>query len=102
MLKNKALVILASSPLLLASGCQNYLERHDGVTTHAGNHLAINEANMVVDPWKRRAYDTNIQHDGKRAGNVAKKYHNAHNVKDDQGADPAGVFLPVSPPSQTK
>ncbi len=104
MFKNKKLSLLASSALLLTAGCQNYLERHEGVTTHAGNHLAINEAKMVVDPWKRKAYDTNIEYDAKRSADVAKKYQNAHHEKEKGGGagEVVGVFPAVAPPSQTK
>ncbi len=69
MKNNRYIAYSVVGAALLVGGCQQqYLERHDGVTTHAGNHLAVNEAKMVVDPWNRDAYNNNIEGDGKRLG----------------------------------
>ena len=63
--------------VLIASGCQNYHSRHEGVTEHAGNHLATNETLMADDYWKSNAYNTDIQHDGKRTADAVNKYKNS-------------------------
>lgn len=66
------------SALLLVSGCQNYLERHDGVTTFAGDAQTANEVKMVVDPWNPNSENTHIDTDGKRAGDAIIRYRNAN------------------------
>ena len=74
-MKNSKLIVAALlGSTFLATGCQGYHERHEGVTSHAGNHLATNEALMAADPWKRNAYNTNIQHDGQRTADAVNKY----------------------------
>ncbi len=75
----KPLKIASLSVFLAAGGCQNYLERHDGVTTSAGDAHAINEAKLVVDPWNPNADNTDIHTDGKRASDAVDIYKNANN-----------------------
>lgn len=103
MIKNKLLYSVSFGALLSVTGCQQeYYDRYDGVTTHAGNQLAVNEALMVEDPWKRKAYDTNIEGDGKRQADIVKKYRDQHKTKETGGGGNAipGLSMPVNPPSQ--
>lgn len=88
----KNLFVLIGSATIL-SGCQQYFERHDGVTTHAGNHLAANEAKMVVDPWNRDAYNNHIEGDGKRLGDAVKRYKNANAEESSKGQET--IILPA-------
>lgn len=98
--KNKLLHSCSIFALLIAGGCQNYLERHDGVTTHAGNHLAVNEAKMASDPWKRNAYDTHLHGNGKRTADLIDKYEKAHSPDEGGQAQPAFV-LPAASGAET-
>ncbi|MEM7215313.1 MAG: hypothetical protein AAF423_07195 [Pseudomonadota bacterium] len=84
---------------LSLSGCQQYLERHDGVTTHAGNHLAANEAKLVVDPWNPNAYNNHIEGDGKRLGDAVKRYKDANKADSEKGQET--LVLPTLPTSET-
>lgn len=76
--KNKLLCSVSLSALMMLGGCQNYLDRSDGITSHGGNHLAINEAKMVSDPWKRDAYNTHLHGNGKRTADLIDKYEKVH------------------------
>ena len=83
--------ILVTSSLGLA-GCQQYLDRSDGVTSYAGNHLAANEAKMVVDPWPRNVDNTDIPADGQRMSDTVRKYKTAHE-NEEADDSPVQVFL---------
>ena len=87
------------SASLFISGCQEYFVRHDGVTTHAGNQLAANEAKMVVDPWNRDAYNNHIEGDGQRLGDAVKRYKESNSEK--AGNDQQTILLPTAPSSET-
>ncbi len=89
--KNKLLCSVSLSALMMLGGCQNYLERNEGVTSHAGNHLAVNEALMVSDPWKRDAYDTDIRSNGKRSADIVDRYEKEH--APEEGNDAAPTFV---------
>ena len=104
MLKNKFLATTSVLALFVVTGCQNadYHSRHDGVTTHAGNQLAVNEAKMVSDPWKSRANNTHLHGNGRRIATAVKKYElNGEEEKTDVGAGlqiPAGLTPPPASP----
>lgn len=91
---------MSLSALMLLGGCQNYLERHEGVTSHAGNQLAVNEAMMVSDPWKKKAYDTHLHGNGKRNADLIDKYEKAHAPEEGGEAGPAFI-LPSAPSAET-
>lgn len=92
-------LFLAIGSAALLGGCQQYLERHEGVTNHAGNHLAANEAKMVVDPWNRDAYNNHIEGDGKRLGDAVKRYKNSNSEESGNGQQT--ILLPTLPSSGT-
>ena len=116
MLKNKLLVSTSFVALIAISGCQSqsyneydlnyserqkeYLGRYDGVTTHAGNQLAVNEAKMVSDPWKSRAHNTHLHGNGRRIATAVKKYE-LNGEEENSGGEaitiPSGALPP--PPS---
>lgn len=102
MSKNNILKVSSILAFLTAAGCQSNLERHDGVTASAGDHLAVNEAKMVEDPWKRNAYNTDIQTDGRRSSDITKRYRQQHHVKDNQASPSSpGFGLPEAPGTET-
>jgi len=80
----KNLKMLSLFALLITGGCQNYLDRHDGVTTFAGDAQAANEIKMVVDPWNPNAENTHIDTDGKRASDAIVRYRNANEGKSEE------------------
>ncbi len=80
---------------LAMSGCQQYLDRNEGVTSFAGNSQAANEAKMVVDPWPRNVENTDIPADGQRMANTIDKYKNAH--APDAQADTGDVDIFLGP-----
>ena len=98
--KNRYIAPMIIGTTVLFAGCQQYVERTDSVTNHAGNHLAVNEAKMVVDPWNRNAYNNNIDGDGKRLGDAVKRYKNANDEESQKGQE--AILLPVSPGTETK
>jgi hypothetical protein len=60
---------------LSLSGCSNqYFERKESVTFSAGDAVAWNNAQMIIDPAPRRAYDTNIVTPGETAERAGKDY----------------------------
>jgi hypothetical protein len=66
--------LLAAAALSL-SGCSNqYFERKDSVTLSAGDAVAWNKAQMIIDPTPRRAYDTNIVTPGETAARAGGNY----------------------------
>ena len=90
---NKILTSVLLAGCLGVTGCQQYLERREGVTTHAGNQLAANEANMVVDPWPKHVDNTDIDTDGKRSADIVGKYKSAHAPEDTSGGMTLGDLL---------
>lgn len=56
------------------SGCQQYLVRSDFVDDSAGDAIARNNANQMVDPWNTYVYDTDIATSGERQAKARKKY----------------------------
>ncbi|MEM7067308.1 MAG: hypothetical protein AAF478_00365 [Pseudomonadota bacterium] len=84
---------------VVISGCQQNYIRHEGVTTHAGNHLAANEAKMVVDPWNRNAYNNRIEGDGQRLGDAVKRYKESNS--EESGNSQQTILLPTAPTSET-
>ncbi|MBL4725601.1 MAG: hypothetical protein JKY83_02790 [Rhizobiaceae bacterium] len=58
------------------TGCNQYLSRHEGITSFAGEALAANEAISVVDTWPDGFDNTDIPTDGKRQAAAVKRYRN--------------------------
>ena len=58
------------------TGCNQYLSRHEGITSFAGEALAANEAISVVDTWPDGFDNTDIPTDGKRQAAAIKRYRN--------------------------
>jgi hypothetical protein len=57
------------------SACSNqYFERKDSVTFSAGDAVAWNNAQMIVDPTPRRAFDTRIVTPGETAARGGNDY----------------------------
>ncbi len=73
------------------SGCQNYLSRHEGVTSFAGDSLATNEAISVVDTWPDGFDDTSIPTDGQRQSEAIEKYKSPKSQTANQA--PASIKL---------
>lgn len=82
------------------SGCQAYTERHDGVTSFAGNSNAVNNAKMVEDPWKRKAYNDHLHGDSERLGDAVKRYKTSNSPESGNGVQP--VLLPTVSATQTQ
>ena len=70
----KPLTVVALIALAGLTGCQQYHNRSEGVTTFAGNSHAVNEAKMVVDPWPKYLDDTDFDTDGERLSAAVKRY----------------------------
>jgi len=108
MLKSKYLTTASVIALFAVSGCQSqpynaadfnyaernrdYLERYDGVTTHAGDQLAVNEAKSVADPWKSRAHNTHLHGNGKRIADAVTRYENNGKEEESSGE----ITLPIA------
>ena len=114
MLRNKLLATTSLFALIAVSGCQsqpynqydfNYserqkeiFERYDGVTTHAGDHLAANEAKMVADPWKSRAHNTHLHGNGRRIATAVKNYE-LNGEEEDSGESALSLPTGIAPPT---
>ena len=70
----KPLTVVSLIALTSLTGCQQYHNRSEGVTTFAGNSHAVNEAKMVVDPWPKYLDDTDFDTDGERLSAAVKRY----------------------------
>lgn len=99
MLNNKFMVIASLLTFAGLAGCQSYFERHDGVTTFAGDAHPVNEAKMVADPWKRRAYNNHIHGDGERLGDAVTRYKTSNSEKAGNAVQP--ILLPTLPSGET-
>ncbi len=97
-MNNKILTGIILTACLGATGCQQYIERKEGVTSFAGNSLAANEANMVVDPWPPNVDNTDIPANGKRMTDVHGNYQDAKSPVDETQPTTLGALLgtPVS------
>lgn len=71
--KNNMLRTTAIGLIFMLGGC-TYLDRTEGVTSFAGDSQAINAAKQTVDPWNKNAYNNQIEGDGERLGETAKRY----------------------------
>lgn len=74
-LKNAKLLTVVL-PATLLVGCHSYYARHEGITTHAGETSAHNEAISVVDTWPDGFDNTYIPTDGQRQSKAIEKYKN--------------------------
>lgn len=72
LLPNLKLVSLAFVGVLTA--CQQYHDRSDVIALSAGDAHAVNEANMVVDPWPPYLDDTEFDADGNRMSSAVDRY----------------------------
>ncbi|MCB1438550.1 MAG: hypothetical protein H6888_02835 [Nitratireductor sp.] len=78
---HKTLLLAVSLlPLAALAGCQqfaeeNYLMRSDRISRHAGDAQAANISNQMVDPWKRSAYDRDIETSGNRQATAYDTYN---------------------------
>jgi hypothetical protein len=81
--------------IALLSSCQESLLRTDRISPYAGDSLARNYSNQMVDPWPPYVYDTDIETSSERQAAVRMLYRTKYNGKDSAG--PAGVPLVLSP-----
>lgn len=59
--RSRVLYLLLALPLVLAlGGCNEYLERREGIAATSGDAVRANIAAHVVDPWPPGARDPNI------------------------------------------
>lgn len=97
--KNKLLMTTVLGMSCALGGCQAYTERHEGVTSFAGNSLPVNEAKMAADPWKRNAYNDHIHADGERLGDAVKRYKSSNSEKSGNSVQP--IILPAMQGTET-
>jgi hypothetical protein len=68
----KALVIAAT---LAAGGCSDlYFDRRETVALGADDHIAVNRAAQMVDPWPYHVANKNIAFNGDRMQSAAERY----------------------------
>ncbi|WP_422376742.1 hypothetical protein [Roseibium sp.] len=61
-------------PAALLSGCADYMSHRDTVTFGAGNAMETNMAIHTARPFPPRAYNTNLDRDGKSVVNAQERY----------------------------
>ena len=72
----KKLSILALGLALV--GCQENLTRSDLISPYAGDAIARNNSNQMVDPWPPYVGNTNIETSSKRQADAREAYRNKH------------------------
>ncbi|WP_157738795.1 hypothetical protein [Labrenzia sp. VG12] len=61
-------------PAALLAGCADYMSHRDTVTFGAGNAMEANMAIHTARPFPPRAYNTNLNRDGKSAVLAQERY----------------------------
>jgi hypothetical protein len=57
------------------AGCSDaYLDRRDTIALSAGDAIAANEAEQMVDPWPRYSGDKNIAFNGQKMQSAVERY----------------------------
>ena len=79
---NNAKLLTVLLPATVLMGCHSYISRHEGITTHAGETSAHNEAISVVDTWPDGFDNTHIPTDGQRQSKAIEKYKNPPEKKE--------------------
>ena len=68
----KALIVVAT---LAAGGCSDlYYDRRETVSLGAEDHIAVNRAAQMVDPWPYHVANKNIAFNGDRMQAAAERY----------------------------
>jgi hypothetical protein len=73
-------LLLCGATLLAActgDRAHEYLAHTDRVTPGSGDAVASNRAIHTIDPWSRQSHNTQIDMDGKRARQAARRYETA-------------------------
>lgn len=70
--KTNLFFLLIATAML--SGCADYMSHRDTVTFGAGNAMEANMAIHTVNPFPPRAYNTNMERDGKSVANAQNRY----------------------------
>lgn len=92
-------------PLLFAggllAGCANaddYFDRRDTISFHAGDAVRSNIIVQTVDPWPRAAANRNIPANGERMQAAGERYHKGE-VTPLQGLGTSSIDMRASPGS---
>lgn len=59
---------------ILVSGCNEYLERRDGISLSAGDAIATNKATQTINRWPEAARQDRWLSDGERARIAESRY----------------------------
>jgi hypothetical protein len=69
--------LLAAVLTVMLGGCSDfYFDRRDTIALGAGDAIAANEAEQIIDPWPAHSGNTNIATDGQRMQAAVERYRN--------------------------
>ena len=77
------------------AACNDYLDRRDTISFHAGDAVAANRAIHTIDPWPAHASKTRWGTNGKRTVNAIERYETRQSGA--APAAPTGIMLPIAP-----
>lgn len=67
--------VLAAAVTLILGGCSDlYFDRRETVALGADDHIAVNRAAQMVDPWPYHVANKNIAFNGDRMQTAAERY----------------------------
>ncbi|MBI1385111.1 MAG: hypothetical protein GC150_09395 [Rhizobiales bacterium] len=70
--------------LALLAGCQEYLDRRDGLTRHSGDAPHLNAHTHAIDPWPPASRVHYPPMDGERARRAVDRYRTNQTFKPNQ------------------
>jgi hypothetical protein len=77
------------------AACNDYLDRRDTISLHAGDAVAANRAIHTIDPWPAHASKTRWGTNGKRTVNAIERYETRQSGA--APVAPATLTLPIAP-----
>jgi len=76
---------------ILISGCSQYLDRRDTLTSWTGDSVRANIALQTIDPWPEHAADKDIRFNGERMGNAVDNYRSGPRRPQPSGGTTSGT-----------
>src|SRR5262245_28594675 len=81
----------------LLGGCSDiYYDRRETISLSADDHIASNQAVMMVDPWPRYVANKNIAFNGERLQGAVERYRH-HQVIQPRSAATTSISQPLAP-----
>ena len=91
-----ALILVATA----LSGCAEYFERRDTISSTGGDAVATDVMTQMVDPWPRVSAQRNIGFNGERMENAVQRYRTNQTYPPSSGSTSTS-YAPSQAPSNT-